>query len=666
MFQYPQYEDDGSELLSEQNIWRDNRPQPIVGADCFTPFVDLQDVGNIITLELSAAQFREMFSALYNGAEITYPDRYLQIIVNFLKGVHCPPEVENEEGCLNFYPSASFVEFTPQDPYNEPDYIPDDLLAPPFFVNSGFEYPSEFGYLATDVFIDPASINIDPIDLLTLNLPTIKISVFGSGQIELDLLAVSLGSQVIIKIGSPPNLADIIIDGFTEDVTIIDLNTDSLSVPPETDIVYTEEINIEAAAGERTDVYLVFVPNLDDSFVPLRYGGGIRNIGLCGFEQEGLTGVEDLRFNTENCTFEKRVLGVWEAIEGGDEWLSCVEALMATQEEVKQAIIEGGLELASRMIAGEGGNTIAPTIINKDGTWEKGSAGVDVDDPATELDEGAMSIMGAAIHISKALEVMYDKIDQYYGATNNTALIDEATMNLYMRLYFPFDENALSSAISAYYAYRVANNRLLWDTSETQQNVLYCQGTNLQGWNKWFIDYSGFPAAKINVMSLLSDALLPEFWDSYFEAGAKLPSTQYLDAPCVPIPPQTLEGFTFDVARATSIVKANHRMKIRVEGYATDADGDIQDWFWYREEPSGVNTWTPATFVHSAGNNLPSQTEVPYSSSHVYEYTIDLANLANNPITIDVNKHANFNAVGMVQNVPFKITLTDLGQHTII
>jgi hypothetical protein len=332
----------------------------------------------------------------------------------------------------------------------------------------------------------------------------------------------------------------------------------------------------------------------------------------------------------------------------------------------KRAMYDALNDLAKQIVSGR----VTNISVDEDGVVSDPSTGtpdaeLPEDDPETPINEGDAALMGAAINVSKALEVLFDKLDNYYGATNGAPVTSAITVTLYLSLYFPVDGDTFGDAVQAYYGYRDTNNRLIWDTSEGQQNVLFCQGANLTGWNKWLIDYSGFSAEKISVMSQLTNALAPAFWTNYFNDGLELPSSQYLDAPCVPIDPQTLENLVFAVQRSTSIVKANHRMRIRVEGYATDTDGDIQDWFWFRTA-AGVNTFTTPTFTHSAGSNLPSQTEVAYSPSHIYEYTVDLANLANNPILITLNKHANLNATGLVYTVPFKITLTDLGQHTII
>jgi hypothetical protein len=191
---------------------------------------------------------------------------------------------------------------------------------------------------------------------------------------------------------------------------------------------------------------------------------------------------------------------------------------------------------------------------------------------------------------------------------------------------------------------------------------MFCRGGGERSWSMWLSDQSGYAIAKFQVMNDLSTALSDEFWTGYFASGATKPSTQFLDASCVAIPNQTLTGLTFGVLRASTIIKPLHRYLWTVKGYALDVDGDIQDWFWYRTA-AGVNTFTTPTVSHGAANDLPSSTQVPYNSSHIYQYTVDSENTAGNPYNITMNKHANMNATGLTYPVPFETTIVDLGEY---
>lgn len=347
MFEYPQYDENGSERLSFENIWRDISPQPMLGTECFNPFATVDNDENKLILVLTGLEFRRMFSALYNGALITYPQEFLQIIVNFLKGLHCPPELEDEAGCINFFPYASFVEFLEQNPYNEPDLVPEGYLFPPFLVNTEFTYPALLGYLATDVMVVPAAVPVfgDWGDLLALHFPTIVLHVVGTGQVEVDFLNVVLGGQVIVKVGGAPNILDLVDGIFETGVKIIDLGQDVTAIPPESDIIIAEEIPIDAPEG--TDVYFVFIPKLDVSTEFFGMGGGVRRIGLCGLETEAaMAGIEDVRFTYGGLPedafrpyiLQKREAGIWTNVElGEEEGLMKMDTLKRTLDALSRA-----------------------------------------------------------------------------------------------------------------------------------------------------------------------------------------------------------------------------------------------------------------------------------------------------------------------------------------
>lgn len=330
---FPIYDDDGEEILFFPNVWRETKPQQVVGADCFVLDAPISNDENTLVLKLTGLEFREMFSALYCGAEISYPDRHLQIITNFLRGLHCPPDMEDEGGCINYKPYASFISYEPVNPYSDPETIPEGYINQPFHVNSDFAYPELLGYQSTDVMIPTDALPVfgDWGDLLGLHFPTIRLHVVGQGQIEVDFLAVALGGQVIVKVGSAPNIIDII-DGIIETgVKIIDLGQDITAIPPESDLVVSEEINIDAPEG--TDVYFVFVPKIDVSTEFFGMGGGVRQIGLCGLEMEAEeVGVQDIRLRIgetlgDNYMLEKQIAGEWLPVENWDEFMSSFLAI---------------------------------------------------------------------------------------------------------------------------------------------------------------------------------------------------------------------------------------------------------------------------------------------------------------------------------------------------
>lgn len=283
------------------------------------------------------------------------------------------------------------------------------------------------------------------------------------------------------------------------------------------------------------------------------------------------------------------------------------------------------------------------------------------DDPATLIDEVEAAKMGGYIAQAKAVELFLDKIDNYYGATNNTPVVPMATTEENIALYFPVDDIALEAALTVYYSYRTSNPRILFDTTEAQQNIAYCKGGGKQAFNQWLIDHSGYSNEKISVVSGLTNALSDEFWENYYSQGIAKLSSQYLDAPCVPVEFQDLSAMIFNIQRTTINMKPTHRLLCTAEGYAQDIDGDTQDAFWYRTA-AGVLTFAPLEFKHGAVGLAPSQFEVPYRSDHKYNWTSDTANLSNTSLTVQILRNANMNLTGLSYPVAFRVTIKDLGE----
>jgi len=292
-----------------------------------------------LVVEWTGKQLTKLFSSIYMGANLMFPEEANEIIWQLLKAVHQPIPLDEEGGCINYAPSAPFIQYELQDPFSQPDFVPDGYLVPPFHYNSDFAYPEAFGFLATDVMVATDAIPIfgDWGDVLGLNFPTIKLTVFGQGQIELDFLSIQLGGYAVVKVGSEPNIFDIV-DGIIDTgVSIIDLQADIESLPIESDLVVEHEVPIDAPTG--TNVYIVFIPKISVAIDFFGMGGGLRQVGLCGLEmtnEEFL--MEDIRLNDANCTLEKRIGGTWIAVAGWDSINECVVPLAVAPEAVEAVL----------------------------------------------------------------------------------------------------------------------------------------------------------------------------------------------------------------------------------------------------------------------------------------------------------------------------------------
>jgi len=301
--------------FQHRNMYVEKLVQTLEGVDCFTPFADLNTDSNQILLELTEQEFTQMFSALMVGADVAYPDISHQIVINFLRGLHCPPAFGSEtDDCYNYPMYAPFIDLFPANPYNDPDEIPSGYLAPPFSLAVGSPYED------TDLIVpfDSFPLLANWFDIIFGFLPQITINTIGDGQIEIDLLNTFNGGFAIVKVGSPPNILDIIGGIIDPNIWIIDLQID-IALPSEADLVVAQEVDIEVGAGIAEQTYITFIPAFDDAFppfgLPLRYGGGIRQVGLCGFESGGvIVGMTDLR--VVNCKIEAFENDEW--VEKGD------------------------------------------------------------------------------------------------------------------------------------------------------------------------------------------------------------------------------------------------------------------------------------------------------------------------------------------------------------
>lgn len=344
-----------------------------------------------------------------------------------------------------------------------------------------------------------------------------------------------------------------------------------------------------------------------------------------------------------------------------------IEAAMATKEDIRDGMYEALNRLALQIVSGTYADLNIST--DEDGAVTSGSGSGDTpvvlpeDDPATDYDDTEAALYGAIYEISEQMEKVLDKIDTLYGATNNSPTTLEASAQQIMAALYPCDVTAMNQAVTAYYAWRVSNGRIIFEPDATWPQYMYCNGYGYNEWAKYLLEIVTFPIAKVNIMLGFWAALTEYFFDGYFEKGSAKPNTAYLDAACVPIAYQEFTNVPFGSARTTTPLKANHRMRIRITGYSTDAGDspnpqDIQDAFWYTNSTTGVRTRTNPTFTHSAGTNLPSDNQIVYNNAHAYDYTIDLQNL-NNVMVITMNKAGGMSA--SATNPLFRIQIWDLG-----
>lgn len=273
---------------------------------------NINDLENLLSLNLTGEQYIKLLSSIHAGSELLYPDELHELTDLFTQALACPQVLGNENGnCVNYPPYSPFIDYLPANPFNgEP--IPSGYVNHPFTVyDGGSSLPPE--YLAGDIYTDITRLPIfgNWFNLFGGGLPSIKLTVVGSGQIEIDFISLPNGGRVLVGINKAPNIIDIgsgIFDVSSE--TLISTDRDITSFPPDDSPTVLHEIDIDEPVGTTTEIYLTFIPVVDIDVAPIKFGGGLRAIQLCGFETGAMNmGIEEVRIM--NGQLQERVLGVW-------------------------------------------------------------------------------------------------------------------------------------------------------------------------------------------------------------------------------------------------------------------------------------------------------------------------------------------------------------------
>lgn len=339
-----------------------------------------------------------------------------------------------------------------------------------------------------------------------------------------------------------------------------------------------------------------------------------------------------------------------------------------TAEEFKMALYEVFNMVARQIVSGRYTNI----TVDDEGNVSDPSEGIELedpieDDPETEaIDESLASIMGGAISVCRALDKFLDKCDSLYGAVNGSPATSEASAQAIIKAYYPNDGAIMDTAITNYYAYRATNGQMNFSTTDAINRFMYCRGYDERAFNQWLIDSSGYTEQKRTIVAGLVTGLSDEFWTYYFAIGAKVPSSDYIAASCTKV---KTEEFTLDMSTGNApnyitseIWKGGHRFLVEVSGTYTDSDlpDIIGDAMYFHNTSTGVKTFSSLNFTSIT---LPTQAQVPFEPSHVYQFTVEKAQgVPDNPNTItrDNGTMATPNVSGILI---FKIT--DLGDFSI-
>lgn len=338
---------------------------------------------------------------------------------------------------------------------------------------------------------------------------------------------------------------------------------------------------------------------------------------------------------------------------------------MATVEEICEGVTCAIEKAAKAILLGINASPSDSLTINPDGSVEVASGEAPADDPTTtDLNEQWAAEMGGSIAIAKGLELFFDRLDTYYGATNGTPVQTADFTKANIKAYFPSDPE-MDAAIDYYYTYRATNGRFLFDTSDTFEQYLFCNGHNELAFNRWLIDSSGYADAKQTAMRTTVLGLSQEFWDDTYSSGLDTPSTEYRAAACTPFDTETITfsgaDFTGSAYKTGSVInKNNHRVLLEVEGKVPDTAGGIQDFFW-RLNPDGTKSFlgsstSNGTWQVNSNWTAPTPLEVPYRADGKYKVTRDT--VASGATFLSIRRKLTESGSGG----QFTMKITDLGQ----
>jgi hypothetical protein len=317
-----------------------------------------------------------------------------------------------------------------------------------------------------------------------------------------------------------------------------------------------------------------------------------------------------------------------------------IEPIMTTPAEMQTAITEGIYkavnDIAKQIVSGSRTNF----SVDEDGNLVPPSAGdvpLPPDDPLTPIDDSKAASAGGMIAIASGINAFIAYVDLLFGPTQAPVTPLAEAQTLVSLRFMP--SSLMDAAISAYYDDRIAGQGELGILVENDlAEFLFCDhasDTTLQSFNR-FISYH---ATMTLEDKFRYTELIPGLEDTQFSiwynAGIKVPSTNYLAYSCVPIPDYNLTiQWQGGAVNDTHTLKKRHRYLVTVLGHLVDTDGDIQDAFWTVNAATGIKTFNTSDFNIQIGQAVkidPTIFEADYASDHLYAWTVDMGGINANP-----------------------------------
>lgn len=188
---------------------------------------------------------------------------------------------EGQPNCREYFPASPIFSYHPCSPYGGECELPAGYNNEPFTVVnsgnlSGIIGTWGLGYQIGDVYTD--LLHLPDGDWSTILegwrfFPRISVTTPpGAGTVKIQFLNIPQGGRALVVLDDDFDLLNL---------RLIELNKDLVSIPPETTVPFWYELEV-SGEGEHL-VEIAFLPTVDDTPIPIFFGGGVRSVELCGF-----------------------------------------------------------------------------------------------------------------------------------------------------------------------------------------------------------------------------------------------------------------------------------------------------------------------------------------------------------------------------------------------
>lgn len=572
----------------------------------------------VITGALSRLAVSELY--LSNGDE-TVQDiyRFMNIVAGIGENPCLPTSIEATE-CA-YYPSwYAGTSYTPNNPFDGSGF-PDIFDVPPFIRFSAIDtwlpdWLDDFffnvvenvtGYRENDIFVFPLSLEdqIDPYSGENKPYPTIKLTVEGTGTLRLKFLLFPFGGRAIISF-DPVDILDIFTAIFTPDDRIIELNRDILASVPETDLDAIEEIVLEE--DKTHEIYITFLPTINDEAPFVQYGGGFRGYELCG----DLTLIDPATGEPIN----------------PDDLQMQEGMIMTTELDLLKALNRHRTLNSQAWLASIDPDLIGldPSIINadisfnatEDAVLKNSNTSVGLGSPPDAIAE--QSKMGGHYQQALSLKKLLDQAVALRTLTWSAAAI----ANTASIIVNPVNAVAWLDLITAF----TGTSVVITIDPTALALKLYCNdvGTAIA---EYAIDNS-FTEDQTNYLTQFVAQIPASKFNEWYSEGLYNPIDGYKNAECYRLQPQTYiinnENFTggnqFFVPLELERLN-NRKWLVSIQGVLTGADGATWDGL-YAVPNGGSASYKPVFWYNTSGSEESAPVEQPsYRSAGGYKVTYD-------------------------------------------